>query len=378
MKIVISVHGRWHAFELAAELHRIGHSINLITTYPLYAVRQIIGREFSGATKPILEARRRLYDRWKVGSKPDLKIARSFGKFSAERLPKELDVFVGWSSASLEAIPVVRSRGGKVVIERGSTHIQHQAQILLAAYDKLGIKFFNISAEMIKREIMEYQKSDKIVVPTEYCASTFLDRGVPRERLFVNPYGVDLSIFNPPKIRQNYNPVRIICVGNVSVRKGAPWLIEAIRALGNGVVCHMIGPVEEQLRKVLLSNCPKNIILRGSLPKQMLPDEYRKADIFCLPSLEEGFPLSLLQAMASGLPCVVTDAACGEIVENGKNGFVVPAMDGEALAGTISELMNDNSLRVQLGSRARESVEVGYSWTDYAGRSSGLYEGLIK
>ena len=377
MNITVSVHGRWHAFELASVLNQKGKLVKLITTYPKFGVRRIIGEKIPIASKPILEIRRRIYDRWKLGGKPDLKIAESFGRFAANMIPEELDIFVGWSSASLEAIPVVQSCGGKVVVERGSTHIQHQTEILSLAYENFGLTFDETQAGIICREVQEYERADAIAVPTNFAASTFTDRGIPKEKIIVNPYGVNLSLFSPPWSNSFKKPLKIVCVGSVGIRKGAPWLIEAIRTMGTDVECHFIGAIEEKFREKFIQNLPDNVVFRGPLSIEVLINEYRQADLFCLPSLEEGFPLSLLQAMASGLPSVVTESVSGNLVKEHINGLIVPAMNAEALAACLMQLAAETDLRIEMGKNARQAVEAGYTWSEYGDRAIAAYENLL-
>ena len=134
MNVTVSVHGRWHAFELATELQDRGLLSQLLTTYPRMAVKQVTTRTLPVISRPSLEIRRRIYDRWGFGAKPDREIAAAFGRFASEQVSPDTNIFIGWSSASLEAIPIVQGRGGKVIIERGSTHIQHQMDMLLTGY----------------------------------------------------------------------------------------------------------------------------------------------------------------------------------------------------------------------------------------------------
>ena len=85
-------------------------------------------------------------------------------------------------------------------------------------------------------------------------------------------------------------PLRILFVGGVSVRKGAPWLIEALKDLRGRAVCRFAGPVEPALRQMYGAGFPDNVELLGPLSSADVDRELSAADVFCLPSLEEGFP----------------------------------------------------------------------------------------
>ena len=94
----------------------------------------------------MLELKRQVYSKFGIGGKPDLAISKSFGQFSQRQLNSDTDIFVGWSSASLEAIKPAQGFGTKVIIERGLTHIAAQTEILRDAYKQFN--FFSIKPKM--------------------------------------------------------------------------------------------------------------------------------------------------------------------------------------------------------------------------------------
>ena len=109
-----------------------------------------------------------------------------------------------------------------------------------------------------------------------------------------------------------------------------------------------------------------------------LPHFYRGADVFCLPSWEEGFPLVLLQAMASGLPVVATDATgAGDIVTPGVEGEIVPAGDVPALREALDRVLSDPIRAKEMGAAARNRVKDGFDWKSYGARARSAYAGLI-
>ncbi|MEK9680159.1 MAG: glycosyltransferase family 4 protein, partial [Rhodospirillaceae bacterium] len=307
MKIAVGVHGRWHAFELAAGLHHRGHLSRLLTTYPAFVARRFLPADIDIAYAASLELKRRLHDRFGWGAKPDLDIARRFGRFAVRHLPAEFDLYVGWSSATLEVIEALQPKGIPVVLERGSTHIAHQDKVLATGCETAGVSYQPIEPGIVEREVQEYASASAIAVPTEFAAETFRQNGVPPDKLFVNPYGVDLARFRPRGNKETRELCRILFVGAVGVRKGAAGLVKAAESLAGRAEVIMAGPIEDVLNPWLEKNAPPNLVLKGPVPSHEMPGVFGEADVFCLPSLEEGFPLSLLQAMAAGLPCVTTE-----------------------------------------------------------------------
>ncbi|NQV56293.1 MAG: glycosyltransferase family 4 protein [Rhodospirillales bacterium] len=376
-KVNIAVHGRWHAFELANGLFRLGALGKLFTTYPKFAARQFVDPGVEIGSKPQLEFHRRLYDKLRIGPRPDLAIAREFAKYAASNAITEADILVGWSSATLEAIAPAKQNGMKVVVERGSTHIAYQERILSQAYEELGLKAQLPSPEIIARELAEYEAADAIAVPTEFAARTFTDQGIPPAKLIVNGYGVDLSRYKPEREENAGAVPRIVFVGRVGVRKGVPWLLKAMKEIGAAAELHLIGPVETGFEDYLQAEKSEGVYVRGALPAQALAAEYNQADIFCLPSIEEGMPLTLLQAQSCALPAVVTEAASGGIIEQSGGGLVITERDSISLADALVRLIEDTPMRRELGDNGRASLEAGYSWQEYAARAYKHYEKLL-
>ena len=373
MRVAVSVHGRFHGFDLARELNTQNALAGLLTTYPAYLVRRHVGIVDTLATAPTLELQRRICQRLRGAcADVDGRISAAFGAFSARHLPA-CDVLVGWSSATLEAIPVAHNRGARVVIERGSSHILHQTNVLSKLYARHGRAFAGISTRIIERELAEYEAADLIAVPSTYAAETFTAHGVAAEKISVNPYGVDLDHFSP-SLTHNKARAQILFVGQVGVRKGVLELLSAFSGLNANAGLCLIGPIEAGLTKP----AQKDVDFRGPVPMAALPHFYRGADVFCLPSWEEGFPLVLLQAMASGLPVVATDATgAGDIVTPGVEGEIVPAGDVPALREALDRVLSDPIRAKEMGAAARDRVKDGFDWKSYGVRARSAYAGLI-
>ena len=374
MKVSVSVHGRFHGFDLARELNRYGVLGGLITTYPRFAVRPHLGAIDNLFTIPSLELRRRICQRFNgLCGDIDGRLAQSFAKFAAAHLPP-CDLLVGWSSATLEAIPVARERGARVVIERGSSHVLHQTNLLKDLHARDNKVFTGTSSLIIERELAEYESADSIAVPSSYAAQTFASHGIPLDKILVNPYGVDLEHFSPTPSHANKRP-KILFVGLVGIRKGVPELLSAFSRLSSDAELCLIGPLEAGMPEPLQAKVQH----LGAVPISELPNHYRSADIFCLPSWEEGFPLVILQAMASGLPVVTTDASgAQDIIISGIEGEIVSAGDIDALAQALQCLVEDPVRAQEMGAAARARVNDGFDWASYGSRAYDIYRGLME
>ena len=224
------------------------------------------------------------------------------------------------------------------------------------------------NSKMVQQEIVEYF-------------------ALPPEMLHVIYSGVDIEKFHPraraehkhvrAELGINDNAVLYLLVGSGYERKGVGVLLEALVNLPDEAVLLVVGK-EKKLakfrRQAAALGLDKRVIWLGG-QKSVLP-YYGAADVFVLPALYDPFPNVVLEAMACGLP-VVTSFKCGaqDFIEDGKNGFLVDALDQEALTVSLQKLM-DGGLREQLGRAAREQM-VPYTLEAMGERLNGLYDGLV-
>jgi glycosyltransferase involved in cell wall biosynthesis len=378
VKVVVAAHGRFHSFQLAAELHERHHLAALLTTYPSIVARRYLPPGLPLVTVPKLELRRRLHAYLGVGTRPDVPVAREFAAFAARHLPDGANIFVGWSGATLETIAAARQRAMKVVIERGSTHIAHQADVLRQAYSDFGICLDPVDPRMIERELAEYEEADAIAVPSRIALETFIERGVPRNKMILNPYGANLLSRNRQGVRRRGDALRVLFVGGISFRKGIPWLLRAFARVRAPAELHLVGPIEPALRPVLEREPTGRVTFHGPLRGSELAQMYELADVFCLPSLEEGFSLSVLEAMAAELPVIVTpETGATDRVSDRVEGLVVPAKDVERLTDAFETLAANEELRRTMGNSARIRVERDALWRDYGSRAEAAYRQLL-
>lgn len=190
-----------------------------------------------------------------------------------------------------------------------------------------------------------------------------------RDKIIVIHCGIDPTIFAPlPKSGTN-GPFCIMCVGSFEEVKGHTYLIDACRLLrerGVDFVCHCVGegPLRRQIEaQIAQAALQDQIHVHGGLPRPEVANMLSKADVMVLASVptqrgkREGIPVSLMEAMASGIP-VVASAISGvpELVESGRSGLLVPPRDASALADALHTLQCDATLRAQMGQAGREKV----------------------
>jgi len=185
-----------------------------------------------------------------------------------------------------------------------------------------------------------------------------------------SPPALPSSIFHVPS-SPSKRALRVLWLGQVNVRKGIHYLMEAARLLAREAVqFDVVGPIAISDTAVKLA--PHNLRFHGPVSRDRAAAWYRLADVFVLPTLSDGFALTQLEALAYGIPVIATPN-CGRVVEHGKTGFVVPARDARALAEAIQRFVRAPRLATEMGSQCREAVKA-YSIDAYGQRLVEIIE----
>lgn len=199
------------------------------------------------------------------------------------------------------------------------------------------------------------RSSAAVVAWSRWAADSVVhDYGVPGEHVHVVPPGVDIARFRPRATPRRDGPVRVLFVGGDFDRKGGHDLLAAVGRLTPGTVeLHLVTGTEVALRGVPVT------VHNGIAPNSPeLIGLLRDADIFALPSRGDCTPLAIAEALACGLPIVASSVgAIPELVVDGMNGLVVPPGDPLGLATALARLVDDESLRIEMGRRSRAMAE---------------------
>jgi glycosyltransferase involved in cell wall biosynthesis len=180
----------------------------------------------------------------------------------------------------------------------------------------------------------------------------------------VVPYGTDPSFAAASRPRPHGGPLRVLSVGEVGLRKGAPYVLDAARQLAGRAQFRMVGSVNTTAaaRRELAAH----VELLGALPRSEMLAHYAWADVLLLPSLCEGSSGATYEALLAGLP-VVTTRNTGSLVRDGEDGFVVPIRDAEAIGERLLQLA-DHPDRVTEMSRAASARQTEFSLEGYQQR----------
>ncbi len=230
---------------------------------------------------------------------------------------------------------------------------------------------------LVDRMNNEIDLADKILVGSSFVRDSFLSEGVPKEKLVILPYGVDTRLFFPSDAPFfNHNKLRVLFVGQIGQRKGISYLLRAFKRFqGPGISLTLVGRIQGDGQAfVPWQNMFRHIIHR---PQIELRKFYQESDIFLFPTLLEGMPLVVLEAMASGLPVITTPNGPGGIVRDGVDGFIVPPRNVDAISDRLDQLRSDPEMRIWMGRNARRRAQ-SFSWEAYRRNAVSHIEGWVK
>ncbi len=313
MIINIAASTRFHLANLVVELEKMGHDVHFYSYVPpsrlkSYGLSQKSIVPLFWLFVPVI-ALLRLSKRaaWSI------KLEWFLLDFIVGHFMRRCDVFIAMSAIYVDSFKRARDKfGAKLFLERGSMH----ALSLKELYDQAGfdrnctngnIYYALVSDYAIKRELQMYEYVDVVSIPSDHVAKSFVKYGVPDEKLFVNPYGENLTRFPPTQLDKSGKRIYdVIMVGNWSWMKGCDLLIEACRMGGISLLhvgAHSMPFPEGELFHSV-----------GTVDQREITKYMGRARVFVLPSRQEGLALVLVQAALSGLPIVCSENSGGTTI----------------------------------------------------------------
>ena len=337
MTIAIVVHGRFHAFDLARELLALGHDVRLYTNYPRsWPARfgvprsQVRSLTAHGIAARGLQATVRARHPTHPG---ESFLHRWFGRWAADQVRREpADVILCFSGVAEELLQDRAGRQDVRVVIRASSHIRAQRRILDDEAQRTGHPVDAPSDWMIARETREYALADLVITVSRFARDSFVAQGVPAEKVAIVPYGVRPAIFQVTPIEaaaraarlRSADRLRVLTVGTFSLRKGAYDYVEIARRLHDRVEFLFRGQGDADARW-LYREAAGRIRFLPRVPEPALAADYRAADLFLFPTLEDGYAGVLSQAAASGLPILATtNCGAADFVREAEDGWLVP------------------------------------------------------
>jgi hypothetical protein len=281
-----------------------------------------------------------------------------FDRAVAEQLPRA-DLFQGTTGQCLETLKRAQAQGSFTLLDSITTHVDD-----FLAQQQVEYAFFGMPAEINRRSrevaIAEYRVADRIRVMSDHAKKTFVERGIDDTKVFVAkpPLAVSqfpVADFRSPQFRVSY-------VGLLSPTKGFHYLVKAFRNLPMAdaelVLWSAPGhrPVAKYLREQM-ENDPR-IHMNPISVRNHYKSVYGESHVVVHPSLADGYAYVVMEAMASGLPVIVTSSTgSAQLIRDGENGFVVPARDPGAILERLLYLAEHPTALRRMGAAARQTIE---------------------
>jgi glycosyltransferase involved in cell wall biosynthesis len=375
--VSIAASSKLHAFNLAEQMERKKALDNLFTTYA-YS-KNTIARNFVKRidkeeipkekikTFILLAAPIRLFPRyahiWN----------EIFDRWTAAQLKRsDSKVFIGWSGMSLKSMRQAKKRGMKTILERGSSHILFQNNILKEEYKKFG-KNFSIHPSVIQYELDEYAEADFIEVPTYFAKNSFVEQGIPETKIMVNPFGANKFFkLEPADSQAEGKKFRILYMGTISVQKGLVYLFRALNQLSipeNQFEVWFIGGIDKEMEPLIKKYKKDNWTLFGHINYYELKKYLVQCDVGIQPSLQEGLSMVIPQMMSCGVvPVFTINTGADIIVEDNISGYAIPIRDPDKIAEKIEILYSDRERLNRMKAASLLAISTGFTWDDYGDR----------
>lgn len=371
---MIGVGGLFHAYPLARQLRNNSIDYRVVTSYykkldldpdkvdihPYLAYLPFALRKFQ--LDGVLKIQRI------KSSLLEYYIRRKFREYR----PDISQIFAGYA---LSTFKEQEKYGSVRVLDRGSSHAEFQYDIMKEEHKLQGLAFRNIDKHQINEQLKEYKFADHIIVPSKFVHDSFTERGdLDKDKLILIPYGVDLDRFRGK--RKESRKFRLLFVGNNAIRKGVHYILQAFSELNlpNSEVV-FVGRIKSDVER-FLKKYPGNYRFLGHVSENEIRKLFLTSSAYILPSLEEGSALSTYEAMAAGLPQIVSTNT-GSMARDGKEGFVVPIRDVKALKEKIRYLYENPDERKRMGRSAKRYVR-NFTWDEYGKNIIKAYKRMLR
>jgi glycosyltransferase involved in cell wall biosynthesis len=302
-----------------------------------------------------------------------------FDDRTAALLEPGTDAVLGYQGATTATFRKARQLGIATVLDYPIAHYEvtertllEEARLVPEYAPTLRVQRY---PEWIKqRYVEEIATADRIIMVSEHHRKTFADAGVDPARTFIVPWYIDSELFSPsPDGPADDGTFRVAFLGQITQRKGISYLVEGFKraALSDAELVLIGQPIGERPWEGTpgLTHVPP-------MARFLLPEQLRRCHVIALPSLIEGFPISVLEGMACGLPAIISENIGHDIVEDGVDGFVVPIRDPDAIAERLRTLHADTARRREMAKAARAKA-AGFTLENYRDSLCGGFEEML-
>lgn len=277
-------------------------------------------------------------------------------------------IFHGFQNSCRRSLIAAREQGWTTLLE--ITLPPCYFRIVSEERVRLGLK--PTPVQVPERQLREIEVADYTVHQSYFSMRCLESLGAKPNRMIHLPMGGDMRRFFPRVARPDGSPFVVLFLGQLQIRKGVHHLLEVWSEWNPpDAKLILVGACTDPDIRPFLNRYKGCFEWRGFAPADALPDIYRSADAFVVPSLAEGGVNTIYEAMASGVACVVSDRS-GSAVVDGQNGFVFPAGDRPALRHALETLYENRNLTTKMGHAGLERARK-FQWEDFSRRLGLMY-----
>ena len=267
-------------------------------------------------------------------------------------------VCYAFSGVALETLRWARTRGTPAGLESATGHIRHFYEVGVREHERWNRapRVEHPALASVEREEEEYGLADWVRVSSRWAQESFVRRGLPPHRVRLIPQTINTDRFTlPVRERVHEGPLRLCYVGIVSLVKGFPYLLDAMKRFGaEHVMLEIAGSTGTRSARILFDRLRRGLLI-AMLPQDPVP-VYHRAELLVFPSLHDGFGFVVAEAMACGLPVIVTRSAGASEWVSPDCGWIVPPADSDALTAALTDAMSRRDELTEMGRRARAAV----------------------
>lgn len=280
-------------------------------------------------------------------------------------LEDDAEALFGWSGMSSFTIKRANELGLRTFVYRSSPHIVEHYHQLRKERERFDIKNHSGIGDTLNiwKECYEYNEADKIVTQSDYTLNTFREHGIAEEKLVKIPFDAGVGVLNQfyeaNLSASDSSTFRVCTATSVDLNRGVVYLLEAWREFArdkDDVKLFIAGKRENDFPDEVYSSFDERDDVRFLGYVTDVKELYEKSDVFALVSLADGGPNGPIEAMAAGLPVIVSEnMGVREIVDE-EVGIVAPVRDSKTIVSFLNHLYDNPDERAQMGRDAREKA----------------------
>ena len=358
-KINIIVGGSFHVQMLFDKLDNLGHDVRVYSSTPKFKFKDNFIKNKITYVPMFFQAIKKLFG---FNLKPWMKY---FDQYMFDKIisliMRDADIVYGFAFCSLACGKRIKKIGGDFYLDRACPHINFQNSILQNESEKTGIPFIASDMKTILRGIEEYELADKIITPSTYSKKSFLDERFNEKKIFIAPLiGKNRASDFKKRILNNKDSITFAFVGENILRKGLIYVLEAWKLLDNNHNNKLI--IRSNNNNIYTNKLIMNLLNQKGIEIKEYYDDindfYKEVDVLCLPSIDEGFGMVVLEAMSNGIPAIISkNVGASDLLKDKEDGIIIDDQSSMAVLDAMKFFINNKEEIYNYGYRAYNNVQ---------------------